>query len=202
MDNIEIKSLFDVEDFYQKDLLNKHLYPWEVISALDAYVDELAGGEKIIMGEGSSIDPSAKVEGKVIVGKNVTICDGVLIRGNCIIGDNVRVGHCVELKHSVIMNNTALSHFNYVGDSIVGNNVNIGGGAIVANWRFDKKNIMIKLENEKIDTGLEKFGAAIGDRSSIGVNSVLNPGTILGKSSTVYPLVSVSGVNSSGSVLK
>jgi len=196
-----LTDLFDYKNFFHKEIFEKCIYPWEIIAQLDSYIEKALGDRNMALGEGSRIDESAKIEGKLIMGKNSTIADNVLIRGNCIIGDNVHIGHGVELKHSIVMNNTAIAHLNYVGDSIIGSNVNIGGGAIIANWRFDKKNIKIKLE-EEVDTGLEKFGACVGDLSSLGVNSVLNPGTIIGKKSLVYPLVSVFGVHAKESVLK
>lgn len=202
MDKLSLKNLFDYYSFSHSDLLEKYQYAWEVILNLDAYLSEVLpeGGKSI--GEGSIIDSSAKIGDRVVIGKNCTIADSVLIRGNCIIGDNVDVGHGVEIKHSVIMNNTAIAHLNYIGDSVIGNNVNVGGGAIIANWRFDKKSVKIKAGEKIIDTKMEKFGAAVGDSSSIGVNSALSPGVILGKKSVVYPVVHVSGVYDQGSIIK
>lgn len=200
-DNL-LEKLFDHSQFFQKEIFLKYKNPWEIIANLNKYVEEILGNEQILIGEGSSIDPSVKIEGRVIIGKNSTVSDSVLIREGVIIGDNVRIGHAVELKHSIIMNNSSVAHLNYIGDSIIGNNVNIGGGAIVANWRLDKKNIKIKLDNGEIDTNLEKFGACIGDNSSLGANSVLNPGTILSKKTLVFPLVSVVGVYSENSVIR
>lgn len=199
MNNNLLTELFDYENFAHKDFLGRYKYPWEVVKNLDKYLSEQA--DEQIIGEGTVIDPSAKIEGKIIIGKNCTIADNVLIRGNCLIGDDVHIGHAVEIKHSIIMDHTAVAHLNYIGDSIVGNNVNVGGGAIFANWRFDKKNIKVKLD-EEFDTGLEKYGACVGDDSKLGVNCVLNPGTILGKDSLVFPLVSVFGVHSEESVIK
>lgn len=197
-----LNDLFNYRNFFHREIFVKYTSPWEIIDQLDSYIDKVLKDKNIVLGEGSSIDKSAKIEGKVIIGKNSTIADSVLIRGNCIIGDNVHIGHAVELKHSIVMDNTAVAHLNYIGDSIIGSNVNIGGGAIIANWRFDKKNIKIKFDDEKVDTNLEKFGACVGDDSSLGVNSVLNPGTIIGKKTLVYPLVSVFGVHKENSVLK
>lgn len=202
MNNNLLEKLFNYDGFFQKEIFLKYKNPWEIIANLNKYVEEILGGEKILIGEGSSIDSSAKIEGKVIIGKNSTISDTVLIREGVIIGDNVRIGHAVELKHSIIMDNSSIAHLNYIGDSIIGNNVNVGGGAIVANWRLDKKNIKIKFDDEEIDTNLEKFGACIGDNSSLGANSVLNPGTILGKKNLVFPLISVIGVYNENSVIK
>jgi len=159
-------------------------------------------GDKRLVGKGTKIHDSANIEGSVIFGKNCMIDDGVLIREGCVIGDNVHIGHAVELKHCVIMSDTAIAHLNYIGDSIIGNKVNVGGGAIIANWRFDKKKIIVKGLDEKVNTNLEKFGAAIGDGSNIGVNAVLNPGTILGRNSIAYPLTSVRSYHPDNSIIK
>lgn len=200
-DNL-LEELFAYEDFFQKEIFIKHKNPWDIIANLNKYVEEILREEKILIGEGSNIDSSAKIEGRIIIGKNSTIADSVLIRESVIIGDNVHIGHAVELKNSIIMNNSSIAHLNYLGDSIIGNNVNVGGGAIIANWRLDKKSIKIKFKDEKVDTNLEKFGACVGDYSSLGANSVLNPGTILGKKTLVFPLVSVTGVYNENSVIK
>ncbi len=205
--DIELKELFDYANFAHSKFFDQYKYPWEIITNLNQYIEDLVKEKpnKRIIGEGSLIDPSVKIDGPVIIGKNCTIEDNVLIRGGCILGDNVHVGHAVELKHSVILdnkNNTKISHLNYIGDSIIGNDVNVGGGAVIANWRLDRKNIIIKVDDGEFDTGTTKFGACIGDGSGIGANSVLNPGVILGKNSVVYPLVSVVGVFEKASVVK
>jgi len=202
MNNYLNDKLFDYGSFFQSKIFEDYTTPWEIISKLKTYIDEINGDQNILIGEGSKIDPSAKIEGKVIIGKNSTIGDNVLLRDGCIIGDNVHIGHAVEIKHSIIMNDTAVAHLNYVGDSIIGNNVNVGGGAIVANWRFDRKNIKVKVGDDVIDTQLEKFGACVGDHSSLGVNCVLNPGTILEKNVLIFPLVSVHGTHPEQSVIK
>lgn len=107
----------------------------------------------------------------------------------------MHIGHATEIKHSIVLSNTALAHLNYVGDSILGSGVNLSGGATLANWRFDKKDITVRGEGFEIPTGMEKLGSIIGDESFIGVNAVINPGTILSKKTLVFPLVSVKGVH-------
>lgn len=198
--NIELKTLFNYGDTIVSNYFDLYKHPWQVIKNLNEYLD--SQNDTKIIGENLVIDPSVKIEGKVIIGSNCTFESGVLLRDGSIIGDNVHIGHGVEVKHSIILNDSKIAHLNYIGDSVIGKNVNIGGGAITANWRFDKKNIIIKIEEEGIDTGLEKYGSAIGDDSSIGVNAVLNPGVILGKRTIVYPLVAASGIYSEGSVVK
>lgn len=198
-----LSDLFGYEDFSHANLFSESQNLWDPIKNLDLYIENFLGPTReIFIGKDVEIDPSVKIKDKLIIGNNSTIADSVLIRGNCIIGDNVHIGHGVEIKHSIILNNSAVAHLNYVGDAIIGRDVNIGGGVIVANWRFDKKNITLKINDEKLDTGMEKFGALIGDGSRIGVNSAINPGTILGKNSVVYPLVSVYGSHIEGSIIK
>lgn len=195
------KDLFDVQNFSYRELLDRYEYPWESIKNLDQFINDNSSEERII-GEGTKISPSVTIQGKVIIGKNCTISDSTLLRDGCVIGDNVNIGHCCEIKHSVILNNSAIAHFNYLGDSIVGSGVNVGGGAIIANWRFDEGEISVKSENEKYNTGLTKFGAGIGDGVKLGSNCVVNPGTIIGKRSWVFPLVSAFGVYGPDSKIK
>ncbi len=119
-----------------------------------------------------------------------------------IIGKDVNVGHATEVKHSIVMSNTKLAHLNYIGDSVVGASCNISGGATLANWRFDKKEIEIKDGENRIPTGMDKLGAIVGDGCFVGVSAVLNPGTVLGRDSLVFPLVSVAGTYPASSKIK
>lgn len=202
---------FDLNSFIYKDLLNEHT-PWEVITGLSAFIQtKFSSGEltpnykdrpDVYIGEGTVIHPSVDIKGPAIIGRNCEIRHAAFLREGCIIGDNCIIGHASEIKHSIILNNSSSAHLNYIGDSIIGNNVNISGGAIVANYRLDKKNITIKTSGIMVDTGLEKFGAAIGDNCVVGVNAVLNPGTILGKNSIVFPLKSITGAHEENAVLK
>lgn len=175
----------------------------EAVSGIEDFIDGFEEvyekyGFKMVskgyyVGKNVEIDKTARIEGKAIIGHNVTIGHAAYVRGGVVLLDNVHVGHATEIKHSIILSKTALAHLNYIGDSIVGAKVNISAGAVLANWRFDKKDVEIKFEDETIPTGLEKFGSVLGDNCFIGVNSVLNPGTVLQKKSLVYPLVSVRG---------
>ena len=175
---------------------------WEVLPKLAPYISAQTGGEKVIIGDGTVVEEGAFIKGPAIIGKNCFIAHGAYIRENVILGDNVHIGHSVEVKNSIVLGNTAIAHLNYVGDSIVGNNVNIGGGAKTANFRLDGETISVKRGEERIETGLLKLGAIIGDNAKIGVNTVLNPGTVLGKGCMVYPLVSVFGVYEDGQIIK
>lgn len=193
--------------------LFSHPTPWEAVSQILPFIQKIFKEKNLIanykdrddvfVGVGTQIHPSVDIVGPAIIGENCIINHAAFLREGVILGDNVHVGHAVELKHSIILNNTFIAHLNYVGDSIIGNSVNISGGAILANFRLDKQNISVKTpDGLKIDTGLQKFGAAIGDNTVIGVNSVINPGTVLGKNTVVFPLKSVSGVHENNAVIK
>lgn len=202
---------FNLDSFYLRECL-LDLTPWETMSGLTSFIEKAFSSKKftgnykdrqdVYVGNGTFIHPTVEISGPAIIGNNCTINHAAFLREGCIVGDNVIIGHASEIKHSVILNESSCAHLNYIGDSIVGNNVNISGGVIVANYRLDKQNINIKTSSGKIDTGLEKFGAVIGDDSMVGVNSVLNPGTILGRKSVVFPLKSVTGIHKDDEVLK
>lgn len=171
-------NFFDLTDFSFKDIFDGVNNVWEVLVKIKDY-----SGEKLIQGKDCYINP------------NTNIREGVIL------GNNVHIGFSVELKNCIIMNNTHVAHINYVGDAIVGNNCNVSGGAMFANFRLDNKPVTVKMNDQRIETGLHKFSAAIGDGTWIGVNSVLNPGTIIGKNSKTYPLTSVIGYYPENSVI-
>ncbi len=210
--NFPPNDFFNFSNFPFADIFENVDLTWEVLPRISEYVklqfknkkvkQNYEKSKKIYIGKGTTIAKDVLIKGFVIIGNNCSIEQGSLIRENCIIGDNVRIGHGVEVKNSIILNNTAISHLNYVGDSIVGSNVNVSGGAMIANYRLDKHSVLVRFGNKKIDTKLGKFGAIIGDGSVIGVNSVLNPGTVLGKNTIVYPLVSVIGVHKNEEIIK
>ncbi len=212
------KSNFPANDFFNlllfpfSDIFENVNQTWEILPKISEYIklqfknkkikQNYYKNKQIYIGKGTKIAKGVLIKGPAIIGDNCFIEQGSLIRENTILGNNVHIGHGVEIKNSVILNNTAISHLNYVGDSIVGNNVNISGGAIIANYRLDKHSVLVRLGDKKIDTKFEKFGAIVGDGSAIGVNSVLNPGTVLGKNTIVYPLVSVIGVHKNEDIIK
>jgi NDP-sugar pyrophosphorylase family protein len=209
-DGLNIKDFFDISDFpYPEIFKNKDII--SPIRDLELFITNLFKSGKIkgnykkaknvYIGKGTKILDGALISGPAIIGKNCLIGHSSLLRGSCLLGDNVNIGHCVEVKNSIFLNNSTAAHLNYVGDSIIGNNVNISGGVIIANVRLDKKTIKIKA-NKIIDTSLTKFGSVVGDNSNVGVNSVLNPGTILGKNTVVFPLVTVIGVHKDNTVIK
>lgn len=153
----------------------------------------LKNSEMISIGKGTVIEPGVMIQGPCIIGKNCEIRHGAYIRECVILGDGCRIGHAAEIKHSILLNGAKATHFTYVGDSILGNFVNLGAGVKCANLRLDQAYISVLLETRKVDTGLKKFGAVVGDFSQIGCNSVLNPGTLVGKMSFSLPLVSMQG---------
>lgn len=192
---------FDLSDFKHKEIFQVENV-WEAVPKISDFILKNNGPERIVVGKGTVIEKGALIKGPAIIGENCFIAHGAYIREGAIIGDNVKIGHCVEIKNSIILNNTNVAHFNYVGDSVLGSQVNVGGGAIIANFRLDGTAIKVKHNDQEIETGLTKLGAIIGDHSKIGVNSVLNPGTILSKNSKVYPLTSVFGTHLSEEVIK
>lgn len=210
-------ALFNYSNFFSntgilQDTFDSCLYPWEVLKKLEEFIDrfddiaESAGYTRmrdgVYIGRGVTIDDTARIQDKAIIGHGATIGHAAYLRGGVILGEGVHVGHATEVKHSVILEKSALAHLNYIGDSIVGAGANISGGATLANWRFDKKEILIKHGDERLPTGLDKLGSIIGDNSFIGVNAVLNPGTVLAKDSLVFPLMSVKGTHLTAEVFK
>ncbi len=185
---------------------------WEVLPKIEEYIAEFGKtaeaheyteiSDNLYVGKGVIMDNTSRIDGPAIIGHNSVIGHAALLRGGVLVGHNVNVGHATEVKHSVILSDTALAHLNYIGDSVVGSNCNISGGATFANWRFDKKEVMVKNGDEKIVTHLEKLGSIVGDESFIGVNAVLNPGTILAKKSLVFPLKSVKGTHRESTTFK
>ena len=170
-------------------------YPWDLLKANKALLENLEGENlaeveenvsikgKLIAGEGTVIKSGVYIEGDVAIGKNCTIGPNCYIRGSTSIGDNCRVGQAVELKNSIIMPNTNVSHLTYIGDSIIGSNCNFGAGNVLANLRFDEKEIFVN----KIQTGLRKLGSIVGDNTKFGANVVVNPGRLIGPNAKIWP---------------
>lgn len=185
--------------------------PWEVLTKINTFIMEYAKnlpsdferiGENVWVGKGTTIAKSALINGPAIIGYNCEIRHSAYIRGNVIIGNDVVVGNSTEVKNSILFNKVQVPHFNYVSDSVLGFKSHLGAGVITSNLKSDGTLVKIKYEANIIETGLRKFGAIIGDFAEVGCNSVLNPGTILGKNSIVYPLCSVRGVIPENSIMK
>ena len=212
MEDIKISNLFNLDETIAKNLLGKYEYPWEVLPHIEEFILELGKSldkneyEKI--GDNVWIHKTAKVYKSAYIGENCIICEGAevrhcaFIRKNAIIGKNTVVGNSTELKNVILFNNVQVPHYNYVGDSILGYKSHMGAGSITSNVKSDKKLVVIKNGLKKIETGMKKVGAMLGDNVEIGCGSVLNPGTVIGRNSNVYPLSSVRGVVSKNSIYK
>lgn len=202
---------FDTSEFSFPNIFSENSNVWEAIPKIGEFIRELFEKgivkenykEKyVFIGEGTRVEEGVCIQGPCIIGKNSVIGHGAFLRENCLIGDTVTIGHGVEVKNSILLNYSHAAHLNYIGDSIIGNCVNIAAGAILTNFRLDQKPVQIKTGESIIETNLTKLGAIIGDYSSVGANAVLNPGTILGKHVVVYPLTSVKGVHAKDSVIR
>ena len=208
---MEIKQLFNLEETIAKDLLQKEKYPWECLPKISEFIIELGEkldkekfekkGENIWIAKTAKIAPSASITGPTIIDENAEIRHCAFIRGKAIAGKNAVVGNSVELKNCILFNNTQVPHYNYVGDSILGYKAHMGAGSITSNVKSDKTNVVIK-GKENIETNLRKVGAFLGDGVEVGCNSVLNPGTVIGKNTSVYPLSCVRGVIPENSIYK
>lgn len=194
-------AFFDLSSFNYKELFNVDNV-WEVLPKIVEFVLNNNRLKPVLIGSGTIVEEGALIKGPAIIGDNCFIAHGAYIRDGVIIGNDVKVGHSVEIKNSIVLNNSRIAHFNYIGDSIIGNDVNFAGGAITANFRLDGAKIKIKNNDKKIETNLTKFGAIVGDGSKIGVNVVLNPGTILSKNTKVFPLTSVFGIHLNEETIK
>ena len=211
MKGIKITDLFELNHSIASEYLSGFSYPWEALPGLAEFV-RLKGiglseagyekrGEDVWVHRSATVVPTAVLVGPVIVGPGSFVGHSAFVRNGVLIGANCTVGTCVEIKNSIVFDNVDLAHFNYVGDSILGYGSHLGGGAITSNLRLDEKNVIVR-GSVSVDTGLTKVGAMVGDHVQVGCNVVLNPGTVLGRSCVVYPLVSVKGIVEPGCILK
>jgi bifunctional N-acetylglucosamine-1-phosphate-uridyltransferase/glucosamine-1-phosphate-acetyltransferase GlmU-like protein len=163
----------------------------ELKGASILYAGAIFCDDQISIGEGTVVEPGAFIKGPAILGNNTEVRQGAYMRGHCIVGDRCVVGHTTEIKNSVMFNDAKAGHFAYIGDSVLGNNVNLGAGTKLANLKIVESEIKLMIKRTMYNTGLRKFGAILGDDVQIGCNSVTSPGTLLGKASLVYPCVNV-----------
>ena len=212
MEECKIKNLYNLEETIAKSLLEQFTYPWEALPKISEFILEIGSkldnaiyelkGENIWIAKSAKIMPTAYIKGPAIIGENAEIRHCAFIRGNAIVGNNAVVGNSTELKNVILFNNVQVPHYNYVGDSILGYKAHMGAGSITSNVKSDKTLVIVKDGIRKIETGLKKFGAMLGDNVEVGCNSVLNPGTVVGRNSNIYPLSSVRGVVSTNSIYK
>ena len=207
-----IKDLYDLNETIAAELFEGKTYPWEVLADIGDFVLKLGAAlpeeefehpkEDIWIHKSVSIAKTATLNGPLIIDADTEVRPGAFIRGNVIVGKNCVVGNSTELKNVVLFNTVQVPHYNYVGDSILGTHSHMGAGSITSNVKADKTLVVVKNDEEKIETGLKKFGAMIGDYVEVGCNSVLNPGTVIGRNSNIYPLSSVRGVIPKKSIFK
>lgn len=212
MDQLKILNLYDLNETIAKELFNGAEYPWELLPQIGDFIKKLGATlpkdeyeqveEFVWIEKTATVASSACINGPAIIGRGAEVRHCAFIRGNAIVGDGAVVGNSTELKNVILFNKAQVPHYNYVGDSILGYKAHMGAGSITSNVKSDKTLTAIHTYNGKIQTGLKKVGAMLGDYVEIGCNSVLNPGTVIGRNTNVYPLSSVRGFVASDSIFK
>lgn len=215
MENAKICNNYNLDETIAKDYLAQFTYPWEALKGISDYIKELGPtldkevfeerGENIWVAKSAAVAPTACLNGPLIIDEDAEIRHCAFIRGSAIIGKNSVVGNSTEIKNDIIFNNVQVPHYNYVGDSILGYKSHMGAGSITSNVKSDKTSVVVKdsyATKEEIETGLKKFGAMLGDYVEVGCNSVLNPGTVIGKNSNIYPTSCVRGVIPANHIFK
>ena len=212
LQDICIEKLYDLKETIAKELFEGKTYPWEVLPLIHDYILKVGPtlnpeeynliGDDVWIAKSATVAPTAYIHGPCIIDKDAEIRHCAFIRENAIVGEGATVGNSTELKNVILFNKVEVPHYNYVGDSILGYKAHMGAGSITSNVKADRKNVVIHGKDFSIETGMEKFGAMLGDWAEIGCNSVLNPGTIVGKHSNIYPLSSVRGIVPEYSIYK
>ena len=203
MQELETRNILNLDETISKNIFDNATYPWEVLTKINDFIIKLGNeldlnkferkSENIWIAKSAKIAPTSCIIGPCIIDEDAEIRHSAFIRGNAIVGKNVVVGNSTELKNVIIFNNAQVPHYNYVGDSILGYKSHMGAGSIISNLKSDKSLVTVKCNNEKIETNLKKFGAILGDNVEVGCGSVLNPGTVIGRKTNIYPLSSVRG---------
>ncbi len=200
---MKTKELYNLEHTLARPLLEKYEYPWEALSEIKSFIiglgktldkdrfDEIS--ENVWVAKSATVFPSAYIAPPCIIGENTEVRHCAFIRGSVLVGDNCVVGNSTEVKNAIIFDNVDVPHYNYVGDSVLGFKSHLGAGAVTSNIKSDRTPVTVKTDDGRVETGLIKFGAMVGDHTEVGCNSVLCPGTVLGKNCTVYPLSRVRG---------
>lgn len=212
MENAKICNLYDLEQTIAKEYFGQFTYPWEALKGISEYIKALGPtldpekfkqcGENIWVAKSASVAPTACLNGPLIIDEEAEIRHCAFIRGSAIVGKGSVVGNSTELKNVILFNGVQVPHYNYVGDSVLGYKSHMGAGSITSNVKSDKTLVVVKDNEEQIETGLKKFGAMLGDYVEVGCNSVLNPGTVIGRNSNVYPTSCVRGVIGANSIYK
>ncbi|HJD38270.1 MAG TPA: UDP-N-acetylglucosamine pyrophosphorylase [Candidatus Blautia ornithocaccae] len=213
MEQLKISELYsDLSKTLAKELLEGKTYPWEVLPCISEFIVKLGNilseeeyekkGENVWIAKSAKVAPTAYINGPAIIGKDAEVRHCAFIRGNALVGEGAVVGNSTELKNVILFDKVQVPHYNYVGDSILGYKSHMGAGSITSNVKSDKKLVVVKGKEVRMETGLKKFGAMLGDEVEVGCGSVLNPGTVVGSHTNIYPLSSVRGVVPSHSIYK
>lgn len=212
MKELTVKENYDLNETIAKELFEGVTYPWEVLPKIGEFIKRLGEtldpeeyekrGEDVWVAKSAHVFESAYLHGPAIIGKNAEVRHCAFIRGNAIVGEGAVVGNSTELKNVVLFNKVQVPHYNYVGDSVLGYKAHMGAGSITSNVKSDKKLVKVHTPEKDLETGLKKFGAMIGDEVEVGCGSVLNPGTVIGKRSNIYPLSSVRSFVPANSIYK
>lgn len=212
MEKMTITDLFDLNETIAAGIFEGHTYPWEVLPLISDYIMQLGGtlspdeyewnGENVWIAKSAKVAPTASITGPCIIGKETEVRHCAFIRGSAIVGDGAVVGNSTELKNVILFNRVQVPHYNYVGDSILGFKSHMGAGSITSNVKSDKTLVEVKCGDTVIATGLKKMGAVLGDGVEVGCGSILNPGSVIGAYTNIYPLSSVRGYVEAGSIYK
>ena len=207
-----IEDLYDLKETIAVDIFDGLKFPWEVLPKIKDFIIKLGEtlpedryerkGENIWIAKNARVFPSAYIAGPCIIDEDAEVRHCAFIRGSAIVGKGCVVGNSTELKNVILFNKVQVPHYNYVGDSILGFKAHMGAGSITSNVKSDKTLVVVKSDGENIETGLKKFGAMLGDNVEVGCNSVLNPGTVVGRSTNIYPTSCVRGYIPANSIYK
>ena len=212
MEQATIAALYTLDETIAKALFDGLTYPWEALPLIKDYIIKLGESlpedryeqvkEHVWIAKSANVYPTAYINGPAIIDEEAEVRHCAFIRGNAIVGKKAVVGNSTELKNVVLFNNVQVPHYNYVGDSILGYKSHMGAGSITSNVKSDKTLVVVQSREEQIETGLKKFGAMLGDQVEVGCNSVLNPGTVIGKETNIYPTSCVRGYIPARSIFK
>ena len=209
---LTIRDLYDLSHTMAGEYLSGFTYPWEALSGIKALIVKLGESldpadyaevaPQVWVHRTATVAPTAYLGAPCIIGAGTEVRHGAFVRGSALVGENCVVGNSAELKNVILFDNVQVPHYNYVGDSILGYKSHMGAGSITSNVKSDKSLVVVRSGEETIETGLKKFGAMLGDHVEVGCNSVLNPGTVIGRNCNIYPLSSVRGVVPEGHIWK
>lgn len=211
-EKLKNKNLFNLDETIAKDIFNDVDFPWEVLPLIKEFILVLGASlspeeydqpeENVWIAKSAKVYPTATILPPTIIGPKTEVRPGAFIRGNAIVGENCVVGNSTELKNVILFNNVQVPHYNYVGDSILGFKSHMGAGSITSNVKSDKTKVTIRYEGDVIETGLKKMGAILGNFVEVGCGTVMNPGTIIGSNTNIYPLSMTRGYIPKGSIYK